>query len=359
LFAASGVLTSTAPFSGDAPPLARGDAESFDNTSVSVFSPSFWLAASRIFLPETVSLTRFVRNWITAVHDNHSEPRVVWTLGVLGVLAIAAFLLWFARQRKAAAVSASPGESWKALFSLIVFLFYALTTPFITIVLLEATEVRMIEVAYGFVAAVVIAAFGCAVALSLFAPDAPQRRLLEIDDATARILARHLVWATRALSILVLVLSVNTALAVPKVLEVAETMLFSIVIGAMLLHLLLSHHLRRAVQDRPRLRWQRAFGWLILAVIAAALGAGYPSLAILVASRLVAIAAVLGGLFLLRLLATEWFVSRIATETAAGRTLSTDVAGTRWLGLAAIVTGVGICLVVLQAAFVLYIGPWW
>src|SRR5262249_49462833 len=177
-----------------------------------------------------------------------------------------------------------------------VFLCLALATPLLTITLLEATEVRMIEISYGFIAGVVIAAFGRAVALGVFAPDAPQRRLIALDDLTARSLADHLIWATRALGALLVVLAVHKALAAPTAMTIATHMLFALLSGVLLLHLLLSHSGEKTL---PLARWLRGLGWLAVGVIAIALIAGYPTFAAFVAARVISISALLGGLYVL------------------------------------------------------------
>src|SRR5262249_20051427 len=151
---------------------------------------------------ESIGLGRYLQNWSTAVQDSRGWPRVGVALLVLTVLAIAMGMLWFWWQRRLAVAAGTPDRSSTARSSLGCFLCLALATPPLTVTLLEATEVRMIEISYGFVAGVVIAAFGRAVALGVFAPDAPRRRLIAVDDVTVRSLASHLVWGTRALGAL-------------------------------------------------------------------------------------------------------------------------------------------------------------
>jgi len=231
-------------------------------------------------------------------------------------------------------------------------------TPLLTITLLEATEVRMIEISYGFIAGVVIAAFGRAVALGVFAPDAPQRRLIALDDLTARSLADHLIWGTRALGALLVVLAVHKALAAPTAMTIATNMLFALVSGVLLLHLLLSHRYS-GEKTLPLARWLRGLGWLVVGVIAIALIAGYPTFAAFVAARVISISALLGGLYVLLALGNALFAGQLAVDTPHGQELAADFGvGTRWLGFAAILTCVGICVAAMLAALVLYIGPW-
>jgi small-conductance mechanosensitive channel len=325
-----------------------------------MLSPSIWLAAAYALPGEFIGLGRYLQNWSTAVQDSHGWPRVGVALLVLTVLAIAMAMLWFWWQRRLTLAAATPDRFSKALSSFGVFLCLAFATPLLTITLLEATEVRMIEISYGFVAGIVIAAFGRAVALGVFAPDAPRRRLIAVDDLTARSLASYLTWGTRALGVLVLALAVHKALAAPAAVTVATNMLFALVTGALLLHLLLSQRHGAANEKTPPLaRWLRGLGWLVLGVIAIALVAGYPTFAAFVAARVISISTTLGGLYLLLALANALFAERLAADTPHGQELAADFGvSTSWLGFAAILTCAAMALAVMVAALVLYIGPW-
>ena len=361
LFAEIGISSDPAQ-PRSAPPTAHIEADDRQliTTTPSVLSPSIWLVAAHALPGEFIGLGRYLQNWSTAVQDSHGWPRVGVALLVLTVLAIAMAMLWFWWQRRLTLAAATPDRFSKALSSFGVFLCLAFATPLLTITLLEATEVRMIEISYGFVAGIVIAAFGRAVALGVFAPDAPRRRLIAVDDPTARSLASYLVWGTRALGVLVLALAVHKALAAPAAMTVATNMLFALVTGALLLHLLLSHRQGAAKEKTPRLaRWPAGLGWLVLGVIAIALLAGYPTFAAFVAARVISIFAILGGLYLLLALANALFAERLAVDTSRGQELAADFGvGTPWLGFATIMTGAATCLAAMLAALVLYIGPW-
>jgi len=344
-----------------APPLsARDDAAGhrLTITTPSVLSPSIWLAAAQALPGELIELSRYLQNWSTAVQDSHGWLRVGVALLILTALAMAMAMLWFGWQRRMTDVAGTRGRFSKALSSFGVFLCLAFATPLLTITLLEATEVRTIEISYGFIAGVVIAAFGRAVALGVFAPDAPQRRLIALDDLTARSLANHLIWGTRALGALLLVLAVHKALAAPAAMTVATNMLFALVTSILLLHLLLSRRYG-GENTLPLARWLRGLGWLVAGVIAIALIAGYPTFAAFVAARVISVSALLGGLYLLLALGNALFAGRVAVDTPYGQELAADFGvGTPWLGFAAIMTGAATCLAAMLAALVLYIGPW-
>jgi potassium-dependent mechanosensitive channel len=196
--------------------------------------------------------------------------------------------------------------------------------------------VRMVEISYGLTAALFIAMFGYAVALGALAPDAPSRRLIAVDDETARTLARHLVWGTQGLAVLVIVLAVHKALVAPASLTVATNMVYALVIGAILLHLLLARRGGGGTGEFPRMvPWLRALGWSMLAMIVIALVAGYAGFAAFLATRLVSGAAVLGLLYLLLVL----------TNTCRG-------------GPSVAITSLYVLLGVILAALFVALGPW-
>jgi small-conductance mechanosensitive channel len=149
-------------------------------------------------------------------------------------------------------------------------------------------------------------------------------------------------------------LAIHQALAAPAVLIAATDAVFALVVAVLLLHLLWTY--RRTAAVPP---WLRALGWLALAAIAAALVAGYPAAGSFLAVRLVSIAAVCGLLYLLLTLGSELFAERLALDNPRSRELAADfgVSG-RGLGVAAALTGLGMGLALLLAAFVLYTGPW-
>jgi hypothetical protein len=358
LFAEIGVPSDPRQASS-APPLPAHNAADGQQHTVatpSVLSPFIWLAAAQALPGELIELGRYLQNWSTAVQDSHGWLRVGVALLVLTVLAMTTAMLWFGWQRRMADAAGTASRFSKSLSSFGVFLCLAFATPLLTITLLEATEVRMIEISYGFIAGVVIAAFGRAAALGVFAPDAPQRRLLALDDLTARSFANHLIWGTRALGALLFVLAIHKALAAPAAMTVATNMLFALVAGILLLHLLLSHR-HNGENKLPLARWLR--GWLVVGVIAIALVAGYPTFAAFVAARVISISALLAGLYLLLALGNALFAGHLAVDTPYGQALAADFGvSAPWLGFAAILTCAGVCVAAMLAALVLYIGPW-
>ena len=325
--------------------------------TASVLSPSTWLTAARALPDKLSGLGRFLTSWLIAVSDSGGEPRVAVALLIVAALGVALLLLWFWWERRVPIAARALGRSERALASFGVFFVLALPMTLSTLILLEAAQVRMIEITYGLVAGIFVAAFGRAVALGLFAPDAPQRRLIAMDDATARSLCSHLVWATRGLGALILLLAIHKALAAPMALTVATNMLFALVVGALLLHLLVSQaHGGGAWKGLPHASLVWALGWLILATIAIALVAGYPAVATLVAAGLVSIVMVAGALYLVVTLGRAMWAERIALDTPRSEAIAANFGvSPRLLGLAVVLTYGAMCLAIALGALVLYI----
>ncbi len=177
-----------------------------------------------------------------------------------------------------------------------------------------------------------------------------------IDDATAGSLARHLTWGARGLGVLVWALAIHKALTAPPALVIATDALFALFVCALLLHLLWTHRRGGAAKAQP---WLRVIAWLFAAAIALALVGGYPATGSFVAARLVSLVAVLGMLYLVMILCKELFAERLAFDSPRSLAIAADFGvSTRWLGLAAVLTGAGIGLALSLAAMVIYIGPW-
>src|SRR6266446_7032125 len=108
-----------------APPLpAHNDAAGQQLTiaTLSVLSPSIWIAAAQALPGEFIELGRYLQNWSTAVQDSHGWLRVGVALLVLTMLAMATAMLWFGWQRRIADAAGTPSRFSKALSSFEVFL---------------------------------------------------------------------------------------------------------------------------------------------------------------------------------------------------------------------------------------------
>jgi len=357
LFAEIGIVPGPLQSNNFAPP-ARADLEDRQLATIptSALSRSTWLAAAKAYPNELSSFGDLLKSWAVAVHDSRGEPRLIAAMLILAVagFALVVLVVWWRLRMKVAGYEFS--RFGKALRSFVVFLGSALLMPLAVVTLLEATEVRMIEITFGFVAGILVGEFGRAVALAVLAPNDPPRRMITVNDATARSLAKHLTWGARGLGVLVWALAVHKAIVAPLALIKATDTLFALFICALLIHLLWTHRHGGAAKAQP---WLPTLGWLFVGAIASALVAGYPAVSSFVAARLVSIAAVFGMFYLLATLGKELFAERLALDSPRSLAIAADFGvSARWLGLAAVLTGVGIGLALLLAVFVLYIGPW-
>jgi GDSL-like Lipase/Acylhydrolase family/Protein of unknown function (DUF3772) len=328
----------------------------------SALSSATWLAAARSFPAELRGVGEFVRKWSIAVWDSGGVSRAGTMLAALFVLGMAALMLAFQRTRHSAAAPEESTRSAKATSSFGVLLGLGLTAPLALIALAEALQVRMVEISSGLAAAIFIATLGHAAAVGVFAPDAPSRRLLTIDDAMARMLARHLVGAALALAALAMALAVHRAIAAPAPLLVATDMVYALVIAAILLHLLLwtrGDVGRELVRLFPPMPWLRLVGWCVLVAIVIALVAGYAYFAAVVAVTLVSVIVALNVLYL------SLSVAKAMLRQRAGAGAPDHQIADIHLGMSAVRVGpslgrasVSIVLGLLLAAVFLAVAPW-
>jgi potassium efflux system protein len=332
----------------------------------SVLSIALWLEAGRGVGGEFAAAGELMRAWWDVLRDPNNRTRVLWAVLALIVLTGAVVLLRHWWQRRIAARPGAATRFGKALRSLGLLVQAALTAPLVAFAVIEVLDGfallpdRLIDIAYGFGISVAIAAFGRAVAVAVLEPDAPERRLVAIDDTLAQSLVRHFIWAARAVATAAFLLVVHKMLDAPPALVVATSMLFALAVAALLLHLLWSSARRDAEEHAlPRALWLRAVGWLVLGTIAAALALGYAGFAAFLSVRGLVTVAVVGTLYLLLVLTNSLFIERLAAGTARGRAFAANLGvSPHRLGLIATVLSGGICLFLVMVALVLVIGPW-
>jgi len=336
--------------------------------SPSVLSPGLWLDSANALGSEIGDLVYSVRAWVDMLRAPENQSRVGVALLILLAIGVAVLLLrrWL-RQYGAR----SPGTQTrfgKAVAALGVVLRIMLVAPLMTaavVAVLEKFQLlpdHLLEIAYGLVAAVAIATGGRAVATGVLAPEAPERRLIALDDATVRVLMRALVWSARAMGLLVVSLVVHKVVTAPPVLLITTNMAFALVVCGLLAQLLWDSYRPREDVDAetlPRALWIRAIGWLVLTVMVAALLIGYSGFATFIAERMLSTLAVLGMLFLLLILTHTLFIERLGAGTARGRTIAANFGvSPRRLGLIASLVSGGICLFLIFGAMLLIVGPW-
>ena len=330
-----------------------------------LLDPTFWRDTASAVVDE-----------ISAVGD---VTRAAWTLarnkvGIIGLVAAAIVVTGFAiavllltrgwRRR----LVARPVETRfaRALAGVIELAGIALIAPAVVIAAVLAFESLGVvtspiaSIGYGVAVAVAVARFGRGAALALFAPDTPERRLTGFEDDESRAFADHLTWAARLLALAVAINAVNRATTAPLTLTIATAALMSLAVAGVALHLLavFPHH-GDEKDGRVRLPGLRMVLWLVVITVLIALGAGYIWLAGFVATRFVALLAVLCALYVVLVLVDTLFTEVLTGGTAAGRSLAATFGVTpRGLELVGTLLSAVLRVVIVLVTLPPVLGPW-
>src|SRR5581483_11468152 len=216
----------------------------------------------------------------------------------------------------------------KAVAALIVFVRFALALPITILVIavlldqFELVSAGRVRVLTGLLIGAAVAALARAAAFSVLAPDDRERRLLERDDATAQWLASHLIWGGRLFGAFIVLHALNRAIAAPEAIDAALRMVFALATGALLVHLLVGRESEAEAEQAKRIPGMRLLTWIIVAILAGSLLAGYAGLAAFVAERVVFTIELAATLYLL-LLVTDAVIDRTtAAGSSGGRMLA-------------------------------------
>jgi len=329
--------------------------------SASILDPSFWTDIYRALPIELRSIEALLDAW----SEHHTRPR--WAGAALIIIAIIAIVVlltrWWLPRLIGEPSNTRSAKAWAALW---VFVWFAIRTPLAGFAALLALTtfglltVRLEQIAQGIVAGMGAAAFGHGVARGLLAPEQPHRRLVQEDDETASCFYNHLLWASRALGVLIVLQVIHKTLFAPLVITVATNALFAAVTAAFLVHLVL--RLGTIKKNRGEAlvaaSWAHPLGLLMAVLIAVALVAGYAGVAAFISLRVIVAAAVFSALFLL-LVITQTLFASINEQTPKGQMLAESLGiDPRTLGLSGALLSALIRVLLIATAFLLIIGPW-
>jgi small-conductance mechanosensitive channel len=220
------------------------------------------------------------------------------------------------------------------------------------------TPPRIVHLGFGFAVAVAIAGFNRGVALGLFAPDKPNRRLLRYGEDEARILGSHLAWAGRLLALVVFVNVIHKEFAAPVALTVVTSALLALALSLLTLHLL-RRLPRGADAEVARLDWLRVPGWLLIAMLVGALLTGYIGLAAYVAGRVLVAVAMIGAAYIAVTFVDALFCDVLTGDTQTGRSLAAALGiSLRALELIGTLASALIRIVLILLACLAVLGQW-
>ena len=329
--------------------------------SASILDPSFWTEVYRALPIELRSIEALVDAW----SEHHTRPR--WAGAALIIVIIIAIVVvltrWWLPRLIGEPSNTRSAKAWAALW---VFIWFAIRTPLAGFAALLALTtfglltVRLEQIAQGVVAGMAAAAFGHGVARGLLAPEHPHRRLVQEDDETALCFYNHLLWASRALGVLIVLQVIHKTLFAPLIITVATNALFAATTAAFLVHLVL--RLGTIKKNRGEAlvaaSWAHPLGLLMAVLIGIALVAGYAGVAAFISLRVIVAAAVFGALFLL-LVITQTLFASINEQTPKGQMLAESLGiDPRTLGLSGALLSALIRVFLIATAFLLIIGPW-
>jgi small-conductance mechanosensitive channel len=172
----------------------------------------------------------------------------------------------------------------------------------------------------GLIFGTAIAALARRPRTSVLAPDDPARRLVGYDDATAQWLSSHLVWGGRLFGAFLALRALHRTIGAPEAVDIALRMLFALSIGALLVHLLVrARDTEDEAEPQRRIPGMRLLAWVVVALLAGALLAGYARFASFAAGRVVFTVTLVATLYLL-LIVTDAAINRTMSAGLGGRT---------------------------------------
>ena len=301
--------------------------ETLFQRSPNVLDPYFWADVAAA-LPDAAQ--RFV-GFAQRAASHAREKGGIARLGSAGLtlLGFLAFVIGLARWWRRVGLIGRVGARYgKALAALLLFARLALAMPLTVLVIVvvldqfELVAPDHLRVLTALIFGTAVAALARAAAFAVLAPDDPQRRLFNRDDATARWLATHLISGGGLFGTMIVLRALNRAIAAPDTIDIALRMLFAVAIAALLVHLLIGRREGEDEVQARRIPGVRLLAWLVVAVIAGALLSGYAGFASFMAGRVVFTITLVATLYLL-LVVTDAVISRtMSAESAGGRALA-------------------------------------
>ncbi len=334
--------------------------------SSSALDPAFWIRGAQSLPDDLRALSFLGQSWWSYALANGGVSRMaaaLLSLLALGGLGFAAARWLRSRDLRPAMSGTRFAKSFHALMAL---LRIALTTPAmvaIAILVLDGFGLmppRIMEMAFGLVIAVAMATFGRGVATGLFAPDHPDRRLLDVGDDMARVVANHMVWAARVLGTVVFITVMQRTVVAQVSLTVATSALFSIAIAVLLAHFLCKVTSNRSLDDDvSRAHWLRGAGWLLVAGIVVSLATGFIAFAGFLSGRFLIAIGIIGALYILLVFIDALFTDVLTANSPRGRAVASFFGlKPRSIELAGTLLSAVIRLLLILVVLLPLLGPW-
>lgn len=334
--------------------------------TASALDPAFWSQAIKA-APDAWNGIVLLAQGLT---DHLRATATQWSIGAASLALLAFFLSaglfvrWFIRRDfRPKELGTRFAKSFFALLSLIR---VTVTAPAIllgALLILNAFDLlteRIGNIGLTLAIATGVAAFGRGVAVGLFAPGDPDRRLLSVREETAVLIANTLVWAARVLGAVILINAVLQTVVAPVALTIATNAIFAAIIAAMLCHFLFLIGSRVSLEDDVAgAGWLRSAGWLLAAGIIASLVTGFVGLAAFLAGRFLSALGLIGALYILLTFIDALFTEILTASSSRGRAIANFFGlKPRSIGLIGTLLSAVIRLLLILVVLMPLLGPW-
>ena len=337
--------------------------------STSILDPGLWRMAANA---ATMQFERLQDIWAAGVSYAQSQGGRQGAIGaalvLIGLAAAGLIALRFARL-PVPAVNGGTSQFHLASVAMLTWIRTAAVLPvaMLVIVLVLRTFDLMSDpimaIALSAVGGVAAATFGRGIALALFAPDAPEHRLVQIDNIGASRMALTLTWTSRVLGAMVFLDAMHRTTGAPLTLTVGTSALFGILISIIVIAFLTRRgtgaKAETAVDAERWLAWLRVGLWLTVVVLIAALATGYIAFAAFVGGRLLVAVGVFGALYLCFAFVNSLFSEVLAGDAPGGKRAAAVLGlSPRGIGLIATLASAVIRILLVLAAIFMLLGPW-
>jgi small-conductance mechanosensitive channel len=298
----------------------------------SLLDPRGWMELGRSIPDELRGVASLAGSWWRFVADAGYDRSGAALATLLGLALAGGVLLRWCRRRLAAE---KPADSrfGKAIGALAVVAFAAAPAPLAIAIVIATLQAYVLlpetirEIGVGLNLAVAFATFGRGIARGVLAPESPWRRLPRLEDATARQLYGHLLWAVRVLALAVFLNAVHRQVVAPLALTLATSALMALAVAVLLVHLL--RRLRRPRESSDAASFAApglmTIGWIAAALILGALIGGYVGFASFIAERLVILAVVVGAAYLTIVFVDTLFAEIVVADKPLGRSVAANL----------------------------------
>jgi potassium-dependent mechanosensitive channel len=296
---------------------------------------AFWSDHAAAGAAEWRALAEFASEWQSGTRRN-GDPVTALAAAALGAALLAALggAVWAAlRWQRRLVARPAPGRFGRAVAAVLIVLAAMATWPaLILAAILVLGNFGLMpapagDIGIGLAAAAAAAGFGRGVAVSLFAPGDPGRRLIVLSDREAASYASHFAWAARAFGLAMFLNAMHRAMDAPAAPAIATGALFAFLVLGITVHLLWRSaraDFRDAVAGPANagVAWMRGVSWLFAVALALALAAGYVGLAMFIAGYVVASLAIVGATIIAVVFIDALLTGALAPDTPAGRRIA-------------------------------------